>query len=160
MSDWIERERGWARRLTRQALRRMVKYCTYNGPSCLKYLRSIGYSDDQLFFVPYYYDEGNVCHEPRTLRTDTCKRLVISGRVHHRQRSAIVGQQLKNWCTHHPDQSVELIVCGEGPALGEFGILSNVCRVDLRGHCSDAQLRQAYHDADVMAFPRSPTNGG
>ncbi len=153
MSDWIERERGWARRMTRQLLRRLVKYCTYNGPSCLKYLRSIGYRDEQLFFVPYFFDEGKVDLRPRPQRSDDIRRLVISGRLTLAKGIRLLTEQLQRWCQNNPQRVVELIVCGEGPDRGEFDRLHGNCRVDHRGHCSDEQLRNAYHDADLMIFP-------
>lgn len=153
MSDWIERERGWARRTTRQILKRFVRYCTYNGPSCLKYLRSIGYRDEQLFFLPYFFDEGKVDLQPRPKRAEDIRRLVISGRLTLAKGIRFLCEQLKNWCQNYPQRAVELIVCGEGPDRGEFDRLAGSCKVDFRGHCSDEQLRKAYRDADIMVFP-------
>ena len=56
MSNQIESKRRFMRRGMRKAVRRMVDFCTYNGPSCKLYLKSLGFEESQLFYFPYCFD--------------------------------------------------------------------------------------------------------
>ena len=56
MSEHIEKERGRARRILRKYLSRRVDHFTYNGPSCRRYMKSLGIADEKLFHVPYCFD--------------------------------------------------------------------------------------------------------
>ena len=61
---------------------------------------------------------------------------------------------IRKWCQRNPDRHVEFIICGEGAnkqAIADCH-LENF-RLDMRGHCDQDQLREAYRVADVCLFP-------
>lgn len=154
MSEHIENERGWGRRALRSWLKRRVQYFTYNGPSCLRYLRSLGIGDERLFYYPYYYDEGKVYRGEKRFSSDGAVRILFVGNLTERKGVEPMCTALKRWVAHRPQQNLRLIVCGRGPLERELASLADSgIAVDLRGSCDDAQLREAYSEADLLWFP-------
>jgi glycosyltransferase involved in cell wall biosynthesis len=154
MSELIESERGLARRLLRRWLRRRVDYFTYNGPSCKRYLASLGVNADKMFPLPYYYDTEKVYRGEKQFSHDGVMRLVFSGNLNPRKGIRQMMTQLCDWASRNQDRQLLLTVCGTGSevTLLQTGIPSNL-RIDLRGHCNDDQLRDAYARADICIFP-------
>jgi len=82
MSFGIEKERRLGRRLLRSAVRRLVDCCTYNGPSCKRYLKSIGIADEQLHHLPYCINPEVVYRGERELvSTDKPRTLLYCGGI-------------------------------------------------------------------------------
>ncbi len=154
MSERIENERGFGRRLLRRLLKRRINYFTYNGPSCLRYLRHLGIRDDRLFYYPYYYDSDKVYRGQKEFSRDGVTRILFVGNANPRKGIEPMVAALSRWSQGHRDRSVRLIVCGRGPLMDQFDSLSSYgIQVDRRGDCDDAALREAYREADVLWFP-------
>ena len=154
MSELIESERGLARRLLRGWLKRRVDYFTYNGPSCQRYLASLGVPPSRMFHFPYYFDSKKVFRGGKQFSQDGIARLVFSGNLNARKGIREMMDRLRNWAVTHPDRRVQLAICGTGPEeeILKSDIPSNL-QIELRGHCDDAQLRDAYAEADICLFP-------
>mgnify|MGYP001813202411 CR=1 FL=1 len=82
MSQNIEQERGLLRRTFRAMVRRLPDYFTYNGPSCKRYMQSLGIVEDRMFPVPYCNDDDVVYKGPRVkAQHDRSRRLFYSGSI-------------------------------------------------------------------------------
>ncbi|MFG0291151.1 MAG: glycosyltransferase family 4 protein [Rhodopirellula sp. JB044] len=115
MSEHTEQGRGWFRHRIRKHLIARADAITYNGPSCRKYLLSLGARDEQLFHLPYAADDRNfsdvsvVRDEPSVRR-----RLLCIGQLSERKGVLPMIEQLSEFC-ERAQQSLELTLVGDGP---------------------------------------------
>ncbi len=154
MTEAIERERGWGRRTLRTILRNRVDCFTFNGPSCRRYLASLGIPEQKLSPFPYFYDVDKVfAGEKEFSPSQPCK-LLFSGNLTSRKGVAPLADAVSEWAAKHPERSLELRVCGTGPELDVLRRTwpSNL-RVDLLGACGGDQLAEGYGWADICLFP-------
>lgn len=154
MSEQIERERGMGRRLLRKWLRSRVDCFTFNGPSCRRYLESLGVTAEKLQPFPYFYDVNKASRDEKRFTGPLPQRLLFSGNLTPRKGIEPMLTALADWAEAHPDRSLALRVCGAGPEESRFrsGLPRNV-ELDLRGQCDEGQLAEAYTWADICLFP-------
>jgi len=154
MSEAIERERGWGRRQLRKLLVPRVDCFTFNGPSCRRYLESLGINDQRLAHFPYFYDQDKVFQGERSFSNNGPQRLLFSGNLTRRKGIGPLVNALSSWASRHPQRKLELRVCGAGPEVGHFQkeLPANLV-VDLWGACSGEQLATSYGWADICLFP-------
>lgn len=154
MSEWIERERGFIRKRLRKFLLKRIDYCTYNGPSCKRYLQGLGVPDEKLLHLPYAYDVRKVFDGPEQVSDDGTIRLMFCGVLDPRKGFALLLAQLTRWAKLHPEKRIQLYVCGTGeeddPNLGED--IANL-EIHLLGHCDNRHLAEIYGLADICVFP-------
>ena len=155
MSQGIEQERNFSRRFLRGIIRRMVDYCTYNGPSCKRYLESLGMPDEKLHHLPYCIDPEVVDAELRVpVPSDKPRTLLYSGGIIPRKGVVEFTDALKKWCQVNPEREVLFQLAGTGSDAEkvvekEGGNL----KVELLGDLDHATLRAATRAADVSVYP-------
>ncbi len=154
MADHIENERGPMRRLLRRFVRSRSDYATYNGPSCQRYLKQIGYRDDQLFHFPYCIDIEKTYTDPVTFNPDGHRHLIYTGMISHRKHIVPFTHTLRKYLAKDDSTTVTLSIAGTGPLDSEVAALgSERLDVQLLGNCTPDQLSAAYQQADICAFP-------
>jgi glycosyltransferase involved in cell wall biosynthesis len=155
MSEGIEQERGFSRRLLRSFIRRVVDVCSYNGPSCKRYLKSIGLPDEKLFHIPYCIDPDVVFTGERSSRADVQQRkLLYCGSISPRKGVTEFASALRTWCNANPERQVVLQLAGAGELveqMSEFG--SANLKIQALGNLNQAELAAAYRDADIGVNP-------
>ncbi len=155
MSEHIERERGILRRMLRTVLRRTVDCCTYNGPSCLRYLKSLGFSDDRLHHVPYCFDLDSAWHGEKTYSADGTVRLLYCGAISSRKGIVELARCLNRYVTSgNETRKIVLTLCGSGPLQDQVeDCITDGLEIVFRGNCDTARLTNEYRDADISVFP-------
>jgi glycosyltransferase involved in cell wall biosynthesis len=155
MSHWIEQERGLTRRMLRGIVRRAVDFCTYNGPSCKKYLKDLGVKESDLFSIPYCVDPKVVYAGERELRSDDePHKLLYCGSISPRKGVIEFAGQLQKWCQENPERKVVLQLAGAGNLVDS--LLEMSCgnlQVKALGNLDQEALCGAYRDADIGVNP-------
>lgn len=155
MSEHIERERGWLRRSFRYLVKRNADYFTYNGPSCKRYLGSLGIPESKLFHLPYCIDEASVYRGERAVADDSqVRRLVYVGALSQRKGILQLARALQSWSHDHPQQAIELSIAGTGELAEQIRACeTNQFSINLLGNCNVSRLRDAYSQAEICVFP-------
>lgn len=155
MSQHIEQERGFLRRCLRKLIRRSVKYFTFNGPSCKRYLRSLGIRDDRLFHFPYCIDGASVYRGDRKVAEQGSPlRLLYCGSISERKGILQFAETLAQWCEANHGRNVELMIAGSGDLKEQVANhASETLSINFLGNCDTEQLREAYGLADICVFP-------
>ena len=154
MSEVIENERGIFRRSLRSVLKRTVDYCTYNGPSCQRYIEGMGFPQDRMFHVPYCFDDQSVWPGEKSFSDDGVLRMLYCGAISQRKGILQFARVLRSCCDEMPERKVILIVCGSGPLREEVAACAGgSLEIEFRGNCNSGQLREEYRKADICAFP-------
>ena len=155
MSQGIERERSLSRRMLRSVVRRLVDFCTYNGPSCKRYLKSLGLSEERLHHLPYCIDPAVVYRGKRELvAADQPRKLLYCGGIIARKGVAEFTSSLKKWCQENPQRNVVLQLAGAGDeAKSIVEMQGGNLAVELLGDLDQAGLRAANQNADICVNP-------
>jgi glycosyltransferase involved in cell wall biosynthesis len=158
MSEHIESERGILRRMVRKLLSRGVNYFTYNGPSCKRYLRSLGVQEDRLFHFPYCINEATVFKDETKKgnldQPPEIAKLLYCGSISQRKGIVQFSDALAQWCENNTHQKVELMIAGSGDLKADVAErASHNLHVKFLGNCDVDQLREAYGVADICVFP-------
>ena len=154
MSEHIEKERGIFRKLLRRAILRGVDFFSYNGPSCKRYLKSLGVKEEKLFHFPYCIDPEAVSSAPKTFDARSVRTLLYCGAMSSRKGILQFAKTGRAWCEKNADDNVRLNIAGAGELRDEIAELSSEkFTINFLGNCNQAELRQAYQDADVCVFP-------
>ena len=155
MSQDIERERSFSRRFLRGIIRRMVDYCTYNGPSCKRYLESLGMPEEKLHHLPYCIDPEVIDSERREVApADKPRTLLYSGGIIPRKGVVEFTDALKIWCQANPEREVVLQLAGAGSDAAKIvEMQGGNLKIELLGDLGHATLRQATRAADICVNP-------
>lgn len=155
MSQSIEQERRLSRRLLRSFIRRLVDCCTYNGPSCKRYLESLGLPEDKLYHLPYCIDAEVVYHGKRELvPAGKPRTLMYCGGIIARKGVVEFTTSLKKWCQANPARQVVLQLAGAGDDAKQIAQMQGGnLTVELLGDLDQAALRLANRDADISVNP-------
>lgn len=117
VSEHTEKSWGRLRSWLRPWLLRTADAVTYNGPSCKRYLESIGTDSRKLHHFPYAAHPDNV-HKGTTHRSREDRyRLLYVGQLTDRKNPILMLEQLSRWATSNPDRTVMLTLVGRGPLL-------------------------------------------
>ncbi len=120
MSEHTEQGRGLLRRLIRGWLIRTADVLTYNGPSCERYLRSIGAKPSKLLPLPYVADDRTLYHGPLERTVTQRHRLLYVGQLSERKGVLPCLEQLSEYARMHPEQRLELDLIGTGPLQNQI----------------------------------------
>jgi len=133
----------------------MVDYCTYNGPSCKRYLESLGVPEEKLHHLPYCIDPEVVDHEHREVSpTDKPRTLLYSGGIIPRKGVGEFTDALKIWCRANPEREVVLQLAGAGSDAAKIvEMQTENLKIEWLGDLDHATLRQATRDADICVNP-------
>jgi glycosyltransferase involved in cell wall biosynthesis len=154
MSEAIEQERGWGRRQLRKLLVPRVDCFTYNGPSCRRYLESLGIQEDHLAFFQYFFDREKVFQGAKSFSENGVQRILFSGNLTKRKGIASLVQAVTQWANRHPERMLTFRVCGAGPEEKCFqGALPKNLHLEMKGASNDEELAASYGWADICLFP-------
>jgi glycosyltransferase involved in cell wall biosynthesis len=154
VSEHTEAGRGSSRWLLRKTLVNMADAITYNGPSCLRYLRQLSIPEHKLFSYPYAPDDRT---EPpsRSHALEPNRRLLVVGQLSERKGVLKVVESLSSYCSRYPDQSWDLTFIGSGPleqTLKHWNSPANL-QLTLLDHMAPEELASNWHRYGVLLFP-------
>jgi glycosyltransferase involved in cell wall biosynthesis len=155
VSEHTEQGRGAARLILRRWLIRQADAITYNGPSCLTYLKRFQVPDDRLFHFPYASMSATRYSGPLTRSNERSHRLVCVGQLIERKGVVPMLHGLIDFCRSKPENSIELTFIGHGPleqALRETTLPSNL-KVDFIGHVPPEDLCHELARHGILIFP-------
>ncbi len=154
MSEHTEQCRGQLRRWLRKYISRRAPVATYNGPSCLRYLKSLGFRNDQLFHFPYSADPDKIYFGEKKPRSGAIK-LSFGGALTERKNIVGFVRTLIRWCLANPTFELELTLAGTGPKLKELmGIdCPKTLSIKFLGHATSTQLQSMYEHSDLYVYP-------
>jgi glycosyltransferase involved in cell wall biosynthesis len=155
-SQRSEEGRGLVRRSTRKLLLRNVDWVTFNGPSCQRYLLSLGASAERMSAWDYAADPAKIYYGsiPRML-DPTRIRLLTVGQLSKRKGVMEAMEQLSQWAVVNSSKQIEWNLLGNGPlesGMREFAVPKNLT-VKFHGHCGVDVIREHYRDNDFLLFP-------
>lgn len=158
-SERSEAGRGGIRGIMRRALLKLVDGVTYNGPSCKRYLLSLGVDESKLSSWDYAADPRKAYRgplpAPSTHDNLDALRVLTVGQLSERKGIMQAAAAMCRIASAKPAQPIHWSLVGGGPlreALSTMQRPSNL-QINLVGHCDPMQLCDYYHDSDVMLFP-------
>lgn len=154
-SERSEAGRGWIRRILRRQLLAAADVITYNGPSCQRYLRSLGANDQRMLPWNYAADPAKAYRGELSEFQSQPLRLLTVSQCIARKGILPAAHQLNQWAARNPAQRIEWSIAGTGPQAAELSRLSLASNLKLRllGHQYPHQLQQLYRDNPVHLFP-------
>lgn len=155
-SERSEAGRGIIRRMTRGRLLRSADWVTYNGPSCQRYLLSLGANRDRMSAWDYAADPKKMYRGDVSRSFDADRlRLLTVGQLSKRKGVMEGIEQLSQWVKSHPQKRIEWNLLGNGPLeteMREFPIPENLV-INFHGHVEADSIRDQYRDNDFLFFP-------
>lgn len=154
MSEHTEECRGRIRPKLRKFISKKATVATYNGPSCQRYMKSMGFRDDQLFFFPYSADPQKIYSGKRRMGSGPIK-LAYGGALTERKNIVPFCNALVEWCREHPETNVVFSIAGTGPLKSEIECMAlpESLRFEFLGHASADQLQTMYETNDLYVYP-------
>lgn len=155
VSEHTEKGRGSSRWLLRRTLIRHADAITYNGPSCRRYLKQLGVSDDKLFPFPYAADDRNEPPQRLPSEPEPNRKLLVLGQLNQRKGVMQALDAVAGYARKHPSQCWDLTFIGSGPlsqALANFAVPANL-KVNMAGSIDPTELPLKLNDYGVLLFP-------
>lgn len=154
VSEHTEAGRGSARWLLRKTLVRMADAVTYNGPSCLRYLRRLSIPEHKLYSFPYAPDDQTE-PPPRSDTFEPNRRLLVVGQLNERKGVLKAVETLSSHCHRHPDQKWDLTFIGGGPLEQTLKLWKAPANLQLTliDHMAPEELASHWHRYGVLLFP-------
>ncbi|HMO16341.1 MAG TPA: glycosyltransferase family 4 protein [Pirellulaceae bacterium] len=155
VSERTEHGRGKLRYLLRRFLLRRAHAVTYNGPSCLAYLKRFKVDDRKLYHFPYACSDqlqytGSIERSPSARR-----RLLVVGQLTARKGVMILLDSLIEYCAERPSRHVELDFVGRGNLEDELQARELPANLQVRflGSMGYGQISTVMEDCGMMLFP-------
>ena len=155
-SERSEAGRGWVRKHLRRRLLRRADWVTFNGPSCRRYLLSLGADGQAMSAWDYAADPAKPYRGPIRPAFDPGQlKLATVGQLSERKGIIHAAKQLNQWAAKNPQVHVQWNVIGTGPLQSELCEVSKKANYLLRlhGHCEPSDIRIQYCDNDALFFP-------
>jgi glycosyltransferase involved in cell wall biosynthesis len=156
MSQRTEECRGWLRHQVRRRLLKHADAITYNGPSCLEYLKGYQVPNDRLFHLPYAADDRTAYNGPvHRDDSETRHRFLVIGQLSDRKGVMPLMQQIERYASEHSHQKIELVFAGTGPlrnAIAQCDLPPNL-NVELLGNVPAKELSDQMLRAGAMIAP-------
>jgi glycosyltransferase involved in cell wall biosynthesis len=156
-SERSEAGRGALRRFTRRTLLKRVDAATFNGPSCKRYLLSLGADDQRLAPWDYAADPRKAFRGPieKSSREQSRLHLLTVGQLSERKGVIQAITALNQYAQNHSDTKLTWTLVGDGPLREELELtrLAENLSIRFAGHCDPHQIQEHYRDQDAMLFP-------
>lgn len=155
-SERSEAGRGFLRRMLRRHLIQRADWLTFNGPSCQRYLESLGADPNRMSAWDYAADPSKPFRGEREFkpRNDSIRLLTV-GQLSERKGVVAAARQLAQWANANREVTIQWNIVGTGPCREQLE--SSECPTNLQlvfhDHCDPNQLRDFYRDNDAMLFP-------
>ena len=155
MSEHIEKERGLFRKMMRGVVRRSADAFTFNGPSCQRYLSSLGIAPEKMFPLPYCIDSDVVFTGERDQpESGRPRRFLYCGSISERKGVIALAEGFCRYLKANPDQTIEFRIAGDGPLKDQLAQLaSEQLKIKFLGNLDPEGLRDANRQADVCVVP-------
>lgn len=155
VSEHTEEGRGRLRNMLRRLLLRWADAISYNGPSCLEYLRRFPVKEEKLFHFPYACSEQFRYTGPIERESAASRKLICIGQLIERKGVQPLLTGLAQYCRNQPDRIVQLDLVGKGnqeESLKAISLPSNL-QVRFLGHLDYQAMAQAMEQNGVLVFP-------
>jgi glycosyltransferase involved in cell wall biosynthesis len=156
-SERSEAGRGAMRRFMRRTLLKRVDAATYNGPSCKRYLESLGADAERLAAWDYAADprkafRGPINHSPSQPNHLS---LLTVGQLSERKGVMQAVSSLNQFAQSISNINLSWTLVGDGPLRRELEQTQLAENLSIRfaGHCDPHQIQDHYRDHDAMLFP-------
>lgn len=162
-SERSEAGRGRLRQWLRKRLLRAADVITYNGPSCNRYLKSMGADPERMLPWNYAADPNKAYRgeivpwsnwrehndRPASLRLLSVSQLIP------RKGILQAAKMLDSWARQHSTRNIQWAIAGTGPQLEELKAMptSENLSIELLGHQDTTQLQGLYRDYPFHLFP-------
>lgn len=155
VSEHTEQGRGDARPLLRRWLLKRADAVTYNGPSCLDYLKQFRVPDERLFHFPYAASDMCIYSGPLNRPSERDHHLLCVGQLTHRKGMMDLLSGLRSYCVSRPDKKLSLTLVGVGPLERELRLAELPPNLSLRltGHLEYEAINKEMEQAGVLVFP-------
>lgn len=155
MSEHTEQGRGMARAAARRWLIRRADAITYNGPSCVNVLDSLGASSDRLFHFPYAANPASIYRGAAAAWNLETARMLYVGQMTQRKGVQAMIRQVVAFAGARTNQRFHLTMVGEGPlreSLAAFPRPDNLT-IEFTGNVPSERLPEVMARHDVLIFP-------
>jgi glycosyltransferase involved in cell wall biosynthesis len=156
-SERSEAGRGLLRRLTRRSLLKRVDAATFNGPSCERYLLSLGADEQRLAPWDYAADPRKAYRGPlsESVRSADELHLLTVGQLSERKGVLQAAAALNEYARSHDQLALTWTLVGDGPLRQEIEQIDRPenFAIHFAGHCDPEQIREHYRTHDAMLFP-------
>ena len=155
VTESIENQRGWGRTQLRRLLRNRIDGFIVNGASGVRYLKSLGVAEQNIFKAPYCTDSERFSRVAPVRRLAEARRLLYVGQLVERKGLLPFLTILAEWATANPEVAVEFTIAGQGPlarVLAQTPLPANLS-LEYLGWISYEDLTGIYQSAGVFAFP-------
>ncbi|ELP31384.1 glycosyltransferase family 4 protein [Rhodopirellula baltica] len=155
-SPWIEASRsGWLRRKQRSLLLARADRVTYHGPECKQWLLELGVPKKRL--APFHYSADPTKIYTGELKTQSADRVRVLtvGQLIDRKGVREGLANMIDVAHQFPEMIIDWTLIGGGPLLAELEAVPTPenLKIDWRGNCDAEQIRDAYHEHEIMFFP-------
>lgn len=155
VSEHTEQSWGMVRRRVRPWLLRAADAVTYNGPSCKRYLQSIGVPEEKLFHFPYAAHPDTVYRGSTERGAEQRHRLLWVGQLTERKNPLLLIEQLSRWAERHPGERIALSLVGRGHLLDAIMAMPRPTNFQLEslGVIAPEAMPKIWSEHGVMVFP-------
>jgi glycosyltransferase involved in cell wall biosynthesis len=154
LTEHLEISRSRARQVLRRGLVRMADRIVVNGASGARYIRSLGAAPRTIVTIPQTTELRPFNEIPLERAAEAGRTLLCVGMISQLKGSDLLLQGLALWARQHPDESVDLIMVGEGPlrsSLQRVELPANA-RVEWAGAVPYHELPGWYARAGMLIF--------
>jgi glycosyltransferase involved in cell wall biosynthesis len=155
VSEHTEQSWGQARKRLRPWILKTSDIVTYNGPSCRKFLASIGVPDEKLRLAPYAAHPDCVSNQDSWRSEETRRKLLYVGQMSERKNLIPFMRQLIVWCSNHRDRKVELSLVGRGVQSEQIEAMPRPGNLKLHwlGSIDPSEMSKVWAQHGVLVFP-------
>lgn len=155
VSEHTEQGRGAVRLILRRWLLKQADAITYNGPSCLNYLKQFQIDPSRLFHFPYAAIDASRYSGSLDRDDRSSHRLVCVGQLIERKGVLPMLGSLIEFARQKPEQNIELDFIGTGHLESQIRAqdLPGNLKVQLRGHIAPEQLANELAQYGILIFP-------
>lgn len=155
VSEHTEQGRGGLRSILRRLLLKRADAITYNGPSCLAYLKQFAVPDEKLFHFPYAAVTDYAYNGTLERSTENAKRFVCVGQLIERKGVVPLVSEFAKYCSQYPEERLDLTMIGSGPMQQQLEQTerTNNFKLSFVGHVPPQQLSQELQKYGVLVFP-------
>ena len=138
----------------RRKLVKTARVGTYNGPSCKRYMMSIGFREEDLFHFPYSADPDKISLEPRRIQEGPL-RMFFANSLTPRKYILPFCEELIEWCQRNPGHDIEFSIAGNGSEkqpIEQLKCPDNLL-LKLVGYLDPDQIKEYHAASDIYAYP-------
>jgi glycosyltransferase involved in cell wall biosynthesis len=155
MGEASEQGRGSLRNFIRRRVPKHADAFVTLGASGIRYLRSIGANEEQIFRIPCTADVTHFAQTPLERYSPEAHRLLYVGQIIERKGLLPFLSVLCAWAERNPTRQIEWVFAGDGPLRPKLEAHRVPPNLHLRflGNLAYDSLPNLYSEAGIFAFP-------